>query len=153
MTGRRLTRYLAGLAEVCGQAGQTEEGLTLVAEAQAFVEKTGQRLMEAEIYRVKGELLLRQGAPDVAIEAEACYWQAVEVARQQRAKSWELRATMSLCRLWRKRGRQKEARRMPEEIYGWFTEGFDTQDMREAKALLDELSNENQNSKNRPGAR
>jgi predicted ATPase len=99
------------------------------------MEQTDERLWEAELYRLKGELLRAQGD-----EAEASLLKAVEVARRQGAKSWELRATVSLCRLWRDRGRVDEARHMLAEIYAWFTEGFDTVDLKEAKALLEELS-------------
>jgi predicted ATPase len=101
------------------------------------VEETGERYYEAEIHRLKGELLLMQG--DEA-EAETSFHKAIEVARRQSAKSWELRATVSLCRLWQKQGKVDEARQMLAEIYGWFTEGFDTPDLQEARALLEELS-------------
>jgi predicted ATPase len=127
---------LRSLAEAQAKAGQPEEGLTTLAEALALVEQTDERHWEAELYRLKGELLLMQG--DEA-EAEASLHKAIEVARRQQAKSWELRATMSLCRLWRKQGRVDEACQMLAEIYGWFTEGFDTPDLKEAKALLEEL--------------
>ena len=92
----------------------------------------------AELYRLKGELLLLQNAG--ANEAESCVREAIEVARHQQAKSWELRATMSLARLLKSQGRRGEARTMLGEIYGWFTEGFDTADLKDAKALIDELS-------------
>jgi predicted ATPase len=101
------------------------------------VEQTDERHWEVELYRLKGELLLMQG--DDA-EVEASLQKAIEVARCQSAKSWELRATVSLCRLWQEQGRMDEARQMLAEIYGWFTEGFDTPDLQEAKALLEELS-------------
>jgi predicted ATPase len=133
--------YLPGtlcfLAEAQSKAGQTEEGLGTLAEALAFVEDTNERHYEAELYRVGGELLLAQG--DEA-KAEASFHKAVEVARRQSAKSWELRATVSLCRLRQRQGRCEEARRILAEIYGWFTEGFDTADLIEAKTLLGELS-------------
>ena len=93
---------------------------------------------EAEFHRLKRELLLARGDGEAA--AEACYRKAIEVARRQQAKSWELRATVSLCRLWRKQDRQEEARHLLAEIYAWFTEGFDTPDLQEAQALLQELS-------------
>jgi adenylate cyclase len=133
-----LAYRLAWVAEVFGKVGQAEEGLTLLAEALAHVERTGERLCEAEIHRLKGELLLTRS--EAAAGAEACFRQAIAVARRQSARSWELRATMSLCRLWEKQGKREEARRMLAEIYGWFTEGFDTRDLREARALLEELS-------------
>ena len=111
--------------------------LSVLAEALAQVEKTDERYYEAELRRLKGELLLMQG---VETEAEASFHKAIEVARRQQAKSWELRATVSLCRLWQEQGRMAEARQMLAEIYGWFTEGFDTPDLQEAKMLLEELS-------------
>ncbi|MBL7183248.1 MAG: AAA family ATPase [Anaerolineae bacterium] len=128
---------LAQLAEAYRRAGQVEEGLSVLAEALAFVEKTGERFYGAEIHRLKGELLLMQGDET---EAEASFHKAIEVARQQSAKSWELRAAMSLCRLWQQQGKREEARQLLAEIYDWFTEGFDTPDLKEAKALLEELS-------------
>jgi GNAT superfamily N-acetyltransferase len=109
----------------------------VLAEALAQVKETDERYYEAELRRLKGELLLMQG--DEA-EAEESLHRAVEVARRQQAKSWELRATMGLCRLWQQQGRMDEARQMLAEIYGWFTEGFDTLDLKEARALLEELS-------------
>jgi predicted ATPase len=135
--GMHLSHYLGMLAEAHMKAGQVEQGLSVLAEALAFVEKTDERYFEAEIHRLKGELLLMQGDEP---EAEAEYHLAVEVARRQRAKSWELRATTSVSRLWQKQGKREEARRILAEAYGWFTEGFDTPDLEEAKALLEELS-------------
>ncbi|HKA52848.1 MAG TPA: adenylate/guanylate cyclase domain-containing protein [Candidatus Binatia bacterium] len=148
------TWYLATLAEAHGKLGQTEEGLTLLAEALAIVDKTGERLYEAELYRVKGELVLQSGvrspklpapntrhlAPHAEVGAEACFLKAIEIARRQQAKSLELRAVVSLSRLWQQQGKREEARKMLAEIYHWFTEGFDTKDLQEAKALLDELT-------------
>jgi predicted ATPase len=128
---------LGSLAEAQAKAGHPEEGLTTLAEALALVEQTDERHWEAELYRLRAELLLMQG--DDA-EAEASLHNAIEVARRQRTKSWELRATVSLCRLWQGQGRMDEARQMLAGIYGWFTEGFDTPDLQEAKALLEELS-------------
>jgi class 3 adenylate cyclase/tetratricopeptide (TPR) repeat protein/DNA-binding IscR family transcriptional regulator len=128
---------LAGLAAAYGKAGRTDDALVLVAEALALVERRDERISEAEIYRVKGELLLESGASS---EAETCFRHAIEVARRQSAKSLELRAVMSLSRLLRKQGKREEARQMLAEIYGWFTEGYDTADLKEAKALLEELS-------------
>ena len=132
-----LSRTLGSLAEAQAKAGQPEEGLATLAEALALVEQTDERYWEAELYRLRAELLLMQG--DEA-EAEASLQKAVEVARRQQAKSWELRATVSLARLWQKQGKVDEARQMLAEIYGWFTEGFDTLDLQEARALLEELS-------------
>ena len=94
---------------------------------------------EAELYRINGELLLRQAVPDKEL-AETCFDKAIEVARRQQAKSLELRAAMSLSRLWKRQGKKEEARQLLAEIYGWFTEGFDTADLKAAKALIDELS-------------
>ena len=99
----------------------------------------GDHWYEAELHRIKGELLLRQAVPD-APQAEACFHKALTVARRQQAKSWELRATLSLSRLWQQQGKRAEARQMLAEVYGWFTEGFDTPDLQEAKAVLDALA-------------
>jgi predicted ATPase len=140
-TGAGLFRpyYLAVLAEAHRKAGLANEGLSVLAEALDAGHQTGERAREAELYRLKGELLLRQADPD-APQAEACFQQALAVARRQLAKSWELRAALSLSRLWQNQGKKEEARSILAEIYGWFTEGFDTRDLKEAKALLDELS-------------
>ncbi len=129
--------YLALFAEAYGQAGQTEEGLSALAEALAVLDNTGQHSWEAELYRLKGELLMQT---ESTADAEACFRQAIEIARRQQAKSWELRAAMSLSRLWQKQGKQEEARQLLTEIYAWFTEGFDTPDLQEAQVLLEELS-------------
>ena len=107
--------------------------------ALAAMDDTGARSHAAELYRIKGELLLRQAVPD-APQAEACFQQALAVARRQQAKSWELRAALSLSRLWQHQGKRAEARELLAPVYGWFTEGFDTADLQEAKALLDELA-------------
>ncbi len=136
--------FLALLAEADGKAAQVEEGLAVLAEALAVVVKTGERFYEAELYRLKGELTLRSKVQrlkaEVEAETERCFWQAIEVARDQSGKSLELRATTSLARLLAKQGRREEARTMLVEIYNWFTEGFDTSDLKDAKTLLDELS-------------
>jgi adenylate cyclase len=131
--------WLALLAVAQGSAGPAEEGLSCLSEALAFVEHSGERYYEAELHRLKGELLLQQG--DQA-EAEASFHQAIEVAREQSAKSWEMRATVSLCRLWQQQGKMEEARQRLAEIYDWFTESCDTPDLQEARALLNELSSE-----------
>jgi predicted ATPase len=131
--------FLALLAEAYGGIGQIEEGLNVLAEALAAVEKTGGRFCEAELYRLKGELL-RTLSAEHHTEAETCLRQALDIARRQQAKSWELRAATSLSRLWQQQGKRNTARRLLEPIYGWFTEGFDTADLQEAKALLEELS-------------
>jgi predicted ATPase len=134
-----LAEYSARLGEAYGRIGQVEEGLRLLAEALAHVDCTRERYYEAEVYRLKGELLLRLAAPDVP-QAEACFQQALAVARRQHAKSWELRAAMSLSRLWQQQGKRAKARELLAPVYGWFTEGFDTSDLQEAKVLLEELS-------------
>jgi len=103
------------------------------------VHKTGECVYEAELNRFKGELLLTQTVPDQA-EAEDCFRRAINVSRRQEAKSLELRAAMSLSRLWQRQGKQEEARKLLAEIYGWFIEGFDTADLKAAKALLQELA-------------
>jgi predicted ATPase len=132
-----MSLFLMVLAKAYGAAGMPGEGLASLAEASAVMEKTGERYCEAEIQRVKGELLRMQGAD--AGEVEPHYRKALQVAREQSAKSWELRATLSLARLWQTQGKIGPAREMLGEIYGWFTEGFDTADLQEARALLDEL--------------
>jgi len=131
------TSFLAALAEGYAKAGQSEQGLGALAEAFSLVARTGERYYEAELQRLKGELLLMQGDET---EAEACFHKAIEIARSQQARSWELRVTMSLSRLWQKQGKREEARQLLAEIYGWFTEGFDTPDLQEARVLLEELS-------------
>jgi predicted ATPase len=130
------SRYLALLGEACGATGEIAEGLSLLAEALAFAGQSGERFFEAEIHRLRGELLLKSEAPQAAVEE--CFHQAIKVAQRQQAKSLELRAVMSLARLWQRQGKITEAQLMLEEICGWFTEGFDTADLQEAKALLEE---------------
>jgi predicted ATPase len=132
-----LSGTLGSLAEAQARAGRAEEGLATLAYAFTLVEETDERYCEAELHRLKGELLLAQGGE---ADAEASFHKAIEVARRQEAKSWELRATVSLCRLWQKQGKREEARRILAEIYGWFSEGFDTTDLIEARILLEELS-------------
>jgi predicted ATPase len=132
-------QFLVLLAEAAGHAGQVNEGLRLLAEALAGFEDSGRGDMLAEAYRLQGELLLRQPIPDAA-QAEACFQQALAIARHQQAKSWELRAAMSLARLWQKQGKRTEAHALLAPIYGWFTEGFDTADLQDAKALLEALA-------------
>jgi predicted ATPase len=131
--------YLALLAEVSAQVGQTTEGLEALAEALATLAKSGVRWWDAELYRLRGELLLQCSVAQPE-EAEACFQQALDIACRQQAKSLELRAAMSLSRLWQQQGKLEAARQLLAEIYGWFTEGFDTADLQEAKALLEELS-------------
>src|SRR5262249_19172641 len=129
----------ARLAEVTGKAGRAEEGLQLLDEALAIVEKNGERYNEAELYRLRGELLLLQAAPDDG-QAESAFLSALAVARPQHARSLELRAVLSLCRLWQRQGKRDEPRRMLASAYAWFSEGFDTADLQEAKALIDALA-------------
>jgi class 3 adenylate cyclase/predicted ATPase len=155
--------FLALLAEAYGSIGQDEEGLRVLAEALPMVHHNGVRFYEAELHRLKGELLWQQAVgtggtlastktsmgilADVGAtrrslgltEAETCLHQALDVARHQQARSLELRAAVSLARLWQQQGKQAEARQLLAEVYGWFTEGFETVDLQEAKALLEEL--------------
>jgi predicted ATPase len=127
------------LAEVYDHLGQTEDGLQALAEAHPPVEQHEERVWEAEIYRLRGVLLLRQtGTPQE--EAETWLQRALDVARRQEAKSLELRAAMSLSRLWQHQGKRVEAYELLAPIYSWFTEGFDTADLQEAKTLLDALA-------------
>jgi predicted ATPase len=156
------------LADLYSKKGQPEAGLVLVTEALSMMDRTRERIAESELYRLKGELTLQfsvQGlgssvqksgkskvksgklpVPRIqyltprAQEAEVCFLKAIDIARQQQAKSFELRAVTSLARLWQQQGKQHEAHATLFEIYNWFTEGFDTKDLQEAKALLDELS-------------
>ncbi len=132
--------YLALIATALGRMGRFDEGLRTIDESFPFIERTGQRSYEAEVHRLKGELLLAQDASNAA-QAEQSFRTAIEISRRQNAKSWELRATTSLARLLEKQGKRDEARAMLADIYNWFTEGFDTADLKDAKALLEELSN------------
>ena len=139
-TGQTLARplYLFLLAEATGYAGQVEAGLRLLAEVIMVVEASGLGDLHAEVYRLQGELLLRQAVPN-AVQAEVCFQQALDIARRQQAKSWELRAAVCLSRLWERQGRQVAARQLLAEVYDWFTEGFDMVELQEARILLDEL--------------
>jgi predicted ATPase len=144
------THHLSLLAEAYGAVGEPEAGLAVLAEALALVEQTEERCWEAEIYRLKGELLLTlegAGRSRSAVEGmqsaespEGCFLKAIEIARRQEGKSLELRATVSLARLWQQQGKKDQARHVLADIYGWFTEGFDTVDLQQAHALLQELS-------------
>jgi len=136
---------LARLSEVYGRTRQAQEGLSVLAEALAVADKSGDRRWATELYRLKGELTLARSrvqglTSGVQKEAEECFWKAIEIARKQQAKSLELRATVSLARLWQQQGKQHEARNTLSAIYNWFTEGFDIKDLQEAKALLEELN-------------
>jgi predicted ATPase len=134
------TQQLYNLAAAYRNAGQAQEGLDVIEQALALMEKTGECHFEAELLRYKGELLMMQASDNGAeAEAEDCLHQALDVARQQDARSWELRATISLCRLWQHRGEQKAARQALTNIYDWFSEGFDTLDLHKARMLLETL--------------
>jgi predicted ATPase len=161
-TGAELARlnFLPGLASAYARVGRVEEGLAVLAEALTVVDNTGMRLNEAGLYVMKGELLLNADLGmqnderktkrkrlasssihrSVQSEAEACFLKAVDIARKQQAKSLELRAVMSLSRLWQQQDKKKETHKLLSEIYTWFTEGFDTKDLQEAKVLLEQLT-------------
>jgi predicted ATPase len=126
------------LAETEAEAGSPDAALTIIDTQLASVERTGQRWYLSELHRVRGEILLKS-LPSEAVAAEAAFMRAIEVGRSQEAKLFELQAAMSLARLWRDQGRRSEARDLLGPIYNWFTEGFDAPDLKEAKALLDEL--------------
>jgi len=131
-----MTPLIGLLARACEIAGQIEEAVTQLNEALQIIERTGERWFVAELNRHKGQLLLQQGDSGAA---EELYRKALSIGREQEAKMWELRAAASLARLLRDHGRRAEARDLLAPIYSWFTEGFDTPDLKEAKALLDEL--------------
>ena len=130
--------YLSSLARAYADVGRFDAAARTIDQAMTAVETTKERMVEAEIIRVAGEIALRSQQAD-AEKAEGYFERALTVARQQQAKSWELRASMSLARLWRDQGKPQQARELLAPVYGWFTEGFDTLDLKEAKALLDEL--------------
>ena len=130
--------WLLHLAAAHAELGQLDAAWRCIGEAMVTIETNGERWLEAEVHRVAGEIALKSPKPDAA-RAEAYFERALSVARQQQAKSWELRAAMSMARLWRDQGKRGEARDLLAPIYGWFTEGFDTLDLKEAKAFLDEL--------------
>jgi class 3 adenylate cyclase/predicted ATPase len=140
-TGVMQTRpyHLVLLAEAAGHVGQVADGLRLLAEARAVLEANGYGDLLAEMYRIQGVLLLRQAVPDVP-QAEACFQQALTLARHQHAKSWELRTALNLARLWQRQGQGQAASELLAPIYGWFTEGFDTPDLQDARVLLTELT-------------
>ena len=134
------------LAEASATVGQVEAGHAALDEALAVISYTGERWYEAELHRLRGELLLVQHhakltAPDDQVEAAtSCFQQALAIARRQATKSLELRAAMSLSRLWQQQGKSQEAGALLADVYGWFSEGFDTADLQRAKALLDTLT-------------
>jgi len=132
-----MPHFIALLAAACEIAGQVEEAVILLDEALQTVERTGERWFAAELNRLKGQLVLRQGRPEAA---EKLYLKALSIAKEQEAKLWELRAATSLAGLWRDQGRPAEARDLLAPVYGWFTEGFDTPVPQEAQALLEELA-------------
>ena len=132
--------FLALLADAHGALGQFEDGLRALEEALQWVQRNDERLYEAEVHRIKGELLLRQATPGRGSGGTLFRASAALSRRDQQAKSWELRAATSMARLWLQHGRSDDARALLAPIYGWFTEGFDTADLMDAKALLEQLS-------------
>ena len=127
------------MAEIYGDNGQVEEGLTRLTEALTLINNTEQRVYEAEIYRLQGELLLQDSTKRSETAAETSFLQSLTIARRQGMKLRELRVAVNLGRLWQQQGKREEARKLLAPIYNWFTEGFDTASLVEAKALLDEL--------------
>jgi predicted ATPase len=130
--------HLSYLAKAYAELGQFDEACLRIDEAMTAMETTKERWCEAEVHRIAGEITLLAREPDAA-KAQAYFDRALTVARQQQAKSWELRAAMSMARLWRDQGKRGEARELLAPVYGWFTEGFNTRDLKEAMTLLDEL--------------
>ena len=130
--------YLSYLARAYADLGQFDEAWRCTGEAMTAVETTGERWWEAEVYRVAGEIALTSPERDT-VKAQAYFERALVVARAQQAKSWELRAAMSMARLWRDHGKPQQARELLAPVYAWFAEGFDTPDLMEGKALLEEL--------------
>jgi predicted ATPase len=131
--------WLSYLATAYAEVGHLDDAWKCSGDAIAAVASTKERLFEAEVHRVAGDIAMMSPQPDAG-KAEGYYNRALAVARQQQAKSWELRAAMSLARLWRDQGKPQQARELLAPIYGWFTEGFDTRDLKEAKTLLEELA-------------
>ena len=130
--------FLTLLAEQYDVLEQVEAGHDALKEGLEVIERTGQYWYKAEVYRLQGDLLLHQASPDVS-QAETCFHQALDVSCQQQAKSLELRAAISLAKLWQRQDKRQDACDLLAPVYGWFTEGFDTADLKDAKALLDEL--------------
>jgi predicted ATPase len=130
--------FLTYLAKAYAELGRFEDAWRAVREAMNACETTKQRWYEADVYRIAGEIALMSSEPDVR-KAELYFNRALAIAREQQAKSWELRAAMSMARLWRGQGNPQQARELLAPVYGWFTEGFDTLDLKEAKVLLDTL--------------
>jgi predicted ATPase len=135
----QLPQHLQYLAIAYADLGQLADAWRCIDDAIDKIERSKEKWCEAEVHRIAGEIALKSFAPDPE-RAEGYFGRALAVARQQRAKSWELRAAMSMARLWRDQGKRNAARELLAPVYGWFTEGFDTGDLKEAKALLDELS-------------
>jgi predicted ATPase len=131
--------YLSHLTRAYAELGQVDDAWRCIGEAITTIETTKERWLEAEVHRIAGEIALMSPDRDEA-KGEACFDRALAVARTQQAKSWELRAAMSMARLWRDQGKRDEARELLAPVYGWFSEGFDTLDLKQAKALLDELA-------------
>ena len=129
------------LAEAYGKGGEVEEGLQVLGAALARADQNGDRWCDAELHRLKGELLLQQNSANQA-EAETCFQHAIRIDQNQQAKSFELRTATSLARLWHQQGKRQEAYDLLAPVYGWFTEGFDTADLKDARALLGELEEE-----------
>jgi len=134
---RQQTYYATLVAQACLKGGQTEQAYSVLTKGLKRVRDTGVRYYEAELHRIKGEVLLRRSAASQK-EAETCFHTAIDLSHDQGAKSLELRAIMSLSGVGQKQGKKEEARQRLQEIYGWFTEGFDTADLKEAKELLKE---------------
>jgi adenylate cyclase len=141
-TGARLglSSFLGMLAELLARSGRIAEGFETLAEASTHVRATGEAYYEPEIERLRGELLLLEGGPEAQARAAACFRHALQIARRQRARSWELRAATSLARLWRDEGRDHDARVSLGELYATFPEGLDGPDLLDARRLLDELA-------------
>ena len=131
--------HLSNLAKAYADVGQFDDARRCIGEAMTVVDTTKESWCEAEIHRIAGEITRLSPNSDVA-KAQAYFERALSIARQQQAKSWELRAAMSMARLWRDQGKVKQACELLAPVYGWFTEGFDTRDLKEAKALLEELA-------------
>ena len=140
---------LGVVAEGCSEAGRIDEALVFLEEAFEHVERTGERFHEAELHRLKGECLLRSASHADPLEAERCFMSAIEIAERQKAMSWVLRATTSLARLWKEQGRLTEAHERLDRVFSWFSEGFETSDLRTAKFLLEDL---NESKAAEPGA-
>jgi predicted ATPase len=142
-TGAEICRpyYLALLSDTYGLMGQQDAALELLKEALPLADTTGERWYDPELYRLQGALLLQQNSANQA-EAEHCFHHAIEIARSQQAKSFELRTATSQARLWQQQGKRQEAHDLLAPVYGWFTEGFDTADLQDAKALLEVLGEE-----------